>query len=54
MPPDRPEHDVLEAVLAHVVARAEHERRVDLGVVVEQLGDVAVRRRPPRRAAAGA
>ena len=36
-----PEDDVLEAVLAHVVARAEHERGVDLGVGVEQVDDLA-------------
>ena len=37
----QPDHDVLEAVLGHVVAGGEHERRIDLGVGVEQLGDLA-------------
>ena len=34
-----------EAVLLDVVARAEHERRVDLGLGVEQRRDLAARRR---------
>ncbi len=45
MPPDRPQDDRAEVVLLHVVAHAEHERAVDLGGVVEPLGD--------RRRAAG-
>ena len=35
------EHDALEAVLARVVARAEHERAVDLVDVVEQRRDLS-------------
>ena len=48
IPPLKPEHDVLEAVLAHVVARAEDERGVDLVDLVEQRRD---RRRAERRVA---
>ena len=48
------EHDVLEAVLVDVVAHAEHERGVDLGVGVEQLGDRPAGRAPRRDPALGA
>ncbi len=45
--------DVAEAVLAHVVAQAEGERRVDLGEVGQRLGEPArARGRGPRRPAA--
>ena len=42
-PAREPDDHVLEAALGHVVARAEDERRVDLGVGVEQLGDRTAR-----------
>ncbi len=44
-PAREPDDHVLEAALGHVVARAEDERRVDLGVGVEQLRQIPARRR---------
>ena len=50
-PAREPDHDPPEAVLLHVVARAEHQRRVDLGLGLEHGHD---RRRPARPAARAA
>ena len=41
IPPGEADHDVLEAVLVDVVARAEHERRVHLGLRLQHRGDLA-------------
>ena len=50
-PAREPEHDVPEAVLAHVVAQAQAERLVDLGDGLEQRRDRR-RRAPARRVGA--
>ena len=49
-PPERPSTTCSKPFFVDVVARAEHERAVDLGVGVEQLGELAARARAAGRA----